>query len=76
MSAPDADVASTVASEATRYLEAIDLFRSLRLDVTCRCEAEELAAPRFAELWCECRCDRCASAHVRINGHHVCVSVQ
>jgi hypothetical protein len=76
VSGPEAHGAATVASEAARYLEAIDLFRSLGLDLTWRCETEELAAPCTAELCCESRCDRCASPSTRINGRHVCLGVR
>lgn len=40
--------ATTLATEATRYLEAIDLFGSLELDVKWRSEADEVggSAPR------------------------------
>ena len=66
--------ATTLATEATRYLEAIDLFRSLGLNVKCRSEADEvgvLSPP--AELRRTRRCERCAGPLVRINGQHVCL---
>jgi hypothetical protein len=37
--------ATTLAIEATRYLEAVELFRSLELDVKWRAEADEVGAP-------------------------------
>ena len=36
--------ATTLATEATRYLEAIDLFQSMELDVEWRREADEVGA--------------------------------
>lgn len=69
---PDMD-ATTLATEAARYLEAIDLFRSLGLAVEWRSEADEARAPSPArELQRPSRCERCAGPLVRINGQHVC----
>jgi hypothetical protein len=65
--------ATTLATEATRYLEAVELFRSLELDVKWRSEADEVRAPSPApELQRRRRCERCAGPLVRINGQHVC----
>lgn len=65
----------TLVSEATCYLEVIDLFRSLELDVAWRPEADEVRALRTAELSSEVTCGRCASPRVRINGQHVCFGI-
>lgn len=62
-------------TEATRYLEAIDLFRSLELSVTWRSEADEVSAFRVGEVQLEVGCNRCPSPRVRINGRHVCFGV-
>jgi hypothetical protein len=65
--------APVLAIEATRYLEAIDLFRSLESNVTWRTEADEVGAfgaARATQL--KSACDRCAHPHIRINGRHVC----
>jgi hypothetical protein len=65
--------ATTLATEATRYLEVIDLFRSLELNVKWRSEAEEigvLSSP--PDLQRRLRCERCVGPLVRINGQHVC----
>jgi hypothetical protein len=65
--------ATTLAIEATRYLEAVELFRSLELDVKWRAEADEVGAPgRTPGLQRRPRCERCAGPLVRINGQHVC----
>jgi hypothetical protein len=60
--------AGTLVTEAERYLEAVDLFRSLELDVTWRSEAYELSAPRAAETRHELKCDSSANSRVGING--------
>jgi hypothetical protein len=65
--------ATTLATEATRYLEAIALLRLLGLDVNRRSEADEarvLSPP--AVLQRPRRCTRCAGPLVRINGQNVC----
>jgi len=62
--------ATTITTEATRYLGAIDLFRSLELNVKWRSEADEVGAP--PELQHPPRCGCCAAPLVRINGQHVC----
>lgn len=66
--------ATTLATEATRYLDVIDLFRSLGLDVEWRAEADEVGelspAPAMQR---PPRCERCAGPLVRINGQHVCL---
>lgn len=65
--------ATTLATEATRYLRVIDLFRSQELDVQWRSEAEELGLPSLApQMRRPPRCERCAGPLVRINGQHVC----
>jgi hypothetical protein len=65
--------ATTLATEATRYLEAIDLFRSLELNVKWRSEADEVGAPSPPPgLQHPPRCERCPGPLVRINGRHVC----
>lgn len=68
--------AAALVAEATRYLEAVDLFRSLQLDVTWRSEATEVDALRAAESGIEVECPSCANPHVRINGRHVCLAVR
>lgn len=65
--------ATTLATDATRYLEAIDLFRSQGLDVKWRSEDDEVGVPRApAGLQRPPRCERCAGPLVRLNGQHVC----
>jgi hypothetical protein len=65
--------ATTLATEATRYLEATDLARSLGLDVKWRSEADEARAhDHQAVLQRPRRCNRCAGPLARINGQHVC----
>lgn len=61
-------------TEVTRYLETVDLFRLLELDVTWRSEADEVRL--IAETLSEPGCRRCASPFVRINGRHVCLGVR
>jgi hypothetical protein len=65
--------ATTLATEVTRYLETIDLFRLLGLNVKWRSEANEVGvhSPQ-PELRRSPRCERCAGPLVRINGQHVC----
>jgi hypothetical protein len=66
--------AETLAVQATRYLEAVDLLRSLELEVTWRSEVDEapsLSPP--ASLQQPRRCEYCASPMVRINGQHICL---
>lgn len=65
--------AATLALEATRYLEAIEFFRALELDVRWRPEAEELAMSGHAPAIGHPACERCARPLVRINGLHVCL---
>jgi hypothetical protein len=68
-------VDATLATEATRYLEVIDLFRSMELDVKWRCEADEVGAlTPVPEMQRPRECNRCASPHVRINGRHICLA--
>ena len=62
--------AAALVTEATRYLEASDLLRSLGQDITWRREADELRARPP-----EPKCNRCISPIVRINGRHVCFDV-
>jgi hypothetical protein len=66
--------ASTLGTEATRYLEAIDLFRSLELDVKWRSEADEVGAPPSPplELKRPPSCERCSGPLVWMNGRRVC----
>jgi hypothetical protein len=65
--------ATTLAIEATRYLEAVDLFRSLELNVKWCSEADEVGAPSLPpELPRRLRCECCAGPLVRINGQHIC----
>jgi hypothetical protein len=64
--------ATTLAPDATRYLEAIDLFRSLGLDVKWRSEDDEVGAEPPQKLQRPPRCRRCAGPLVRLNGQHVC----
>jgi len=66
--------ATTLATEATRYLEAIDLFQSMEVDVEWRCEADEVGAlGPVPEMQRPPRCKHCARPHVRINGRHICL---
>ena len=68
--------AAKLASEASRYLEAIDLFRSLNLEIQWRTEAEEagaFGAERTIPSEHTCRCN---SPRVRINGQHVCFGIE
>lgn len=65
--------ATTLATEAARYLQAIDLFRSLELNVKWRPEADEVGVVSSPpELQRRPRCERCAGPLVRINGQNVC----
>ena len=67
--------ATTLATEATRYLEAIDLFDSMELDIKWRREADEVGAlSPVPELRRRPRCRRCAAPRVRINGRHICLA--
>ena len=66
--------ATTLATDATRYLEAIDLFHSMELDVKWRRESDEVGALSpvpVAQRPPRCKC--CAAPRVRINGRHVCL---
>jgi hypothetical protein len=64
--------AVALAAEATRYLETVDVFRSLELGVIWRSEADELGAPTSPpEL--QRRCVRCGGPLIRINGQSVCL---
>jgi hypothetical protein len=65
--------AAMLVAEATRYLEIVDLFRSLELAVEWRSEADQLGTPRPAQrLQRRAACKRCAGPLVRINGQHIC----
>jgi hypothetical protein len=66
--------AITLATEATRYLQTIDLFQSMELDVKWRREADEVGALSFVpEMRRPPRCNHCAGPRVRINGRHICL---
>jgi len=66
--------ATTLATEATRYLEAIDLFHSMEFHVKWRSEADEIGAlSPVPEMQRPPRCKHCAGPLVRINGQHVCL---
>jgi len=66
--------AATLATEAIRYLEAIDLCHSMELDVKWRREADEVGAlSSVPEMQRPPRCKRCAAPRVRINGRHICL---
>lgn len=68
--------ATILTNEATRYLEAIDFFRSVGLDVKWRSEANEVGVLGVLGVPPEHRCptcERCAGPLVRINGKHVCL---
>ncbi len=63
-----------LAGEAARYLEAIDILRSLGHHVRWRTEADELgrlSPPRQIPEQRTCNC--CGGPLVRINGRHVCL---
>jgi hypothetical protein len=63
-----------LATEATGYLDALHVFRSLELDVKWRSEAEELGLPSPAlQMRHSPTCGRCGAPLVRINGRHVCL---
>jgi hypothetical protein len=67
--------ATTLATEATRYLEAIDLFQSMELDVKWRREADEVGAlSPVPEMQRPPSCKHCAGPRVRINGRHICLA--
>jgi hypothetical protein len=70
---PDNHNATTLATEASRYLAAIDLFRAVELDVSWRSEADEVGALGPVPEMQRPGCDRCGGPLVRINGHHVCL---
>jgi hypothetical protein len=58
--------ATTFDTEATRYLRAVELYRSLEVNVEWRSEAAEVEAPTPAqELQRDPRCERCAGPLVR-----------
>ena len=64
---------ATLVTEATRYLEAIDLFRSLELNVRWRSEADEVGALGSLRIMRRSlSCERCAGPLARINGRHIC----
>jgi hypothetical protein len=65
--------AATLITEATRYLEAIDLFRSLDMHVKWRSEADEVGvlSPRPG-VQRPPSCGRCAGPLVWMNGKRVC----
>ena len=66
--------ATTLATEAARYLETIDLFQSMELDVRWRCGAEEVVTLcPVPEMGRPPRCEQCAAPRVRINGRHICL---
>ena len=65
--------ATALVTDAIRYLEAVDLFRSLGLDVKWRSEADEVGVPSHRPAQRPARCERCAGPLVRINGMHVCL---
>jgi hypothetical protein len=66
--------AATLAEETTRYLEAVDLVRSLELDISWRPEAEELELltppPRRRR---PPTCVRCGIPLGRTDGPHLCL---
>jgi hypothetical protein len=65
--------ATALATEVTRYLEIVDLFRSLGLDVKWRSEADEdQAHGPPPELHRPPTCRRCAGPLVWMNGKRVC----
>lgn len=66
-------MSATLVTEAARYLEAVDLFRSLGLDVEWRCEADEVRALHGRRVRLDAKRGTCARPSVRINGHHVCL---
>jgi hypothetical protein len=59
----------TLADEASRYLEAIELLRALGLNTRWRSEAVELGRPRASQP--RNRGNRLAGRHVRINGRRL-----
>jgi hypothetical protein len=66
--------AATLIHETTRYLEAVDLFRSLEMDVRWRSEAEEIGPLSTAPPARRSRrCERCGCPLVRIDGRHICL---
>ena len=65
--------AATLAAEATRYLEAIDVLRSAGLHVEWRSEASEVGVLSFpSDTQRPLRCERCAGRLVCLNGEPVC----
>lgn len=64
--------ATTLPTEVTRYLKAIDLFRSLELDVKWRSEADEVGALSPPPELRPPSCERCAGPLVWMNGQRVC----
>ena len=66
---------ATLVTEATRYLEAIELFRSLEMCIEWRSEADEVGA-RVAASEMQPpvpTCDHCIRPLIRINGQHICL---
>lgn len=66
-------MSAALVTEAARYLEAIDVFRSLGVDVEWQCEADEVRALRTRHVQLEAESGTCASPRLRINGRHVCL---
>jgi hypothetical protein len=65
--------ATSLTSQATRYLAAIDCLRSLGLEVKWRSEADERGTPSFLAELPPSECEHCAGPLVRINGQHICL---
>jgi len=69
--------AATLATEVTRYLEAIEFFQSLGLIVKWIPEADEAASSEHpGSAAAPTGCERCAGPLVRINGQHVCLQTR
>ena len=64
--------AATLDTEVTRYLEAVDLYRSLALDVKWRSKADEIGALSPAPDLRPPSCERCAGPLVWMNGQRIC----
>jgi hypothetical protein len=69
--------ATSLDTEATRYLEAIDLCRSMGLDIKWRSEAYEVEVfSPVPALRRPSRCKHCAGPLVRINGRYLCLRIR
>src|SRR5262245_30687334 len=60
-------------TEAERYLEAVELFRSLELDVSRRADVNDVRVADTSKR-SDTACTRCPTPHTQINGRTTCLS--